>query len=40
MAAKIKGAKLIIAEKSGHMVPLEQPQIVIDTVIEVFELLK
>lgn len=40
LVAKIKGAKLIVAEQSGHMIPFQQPQLIIDTIIEVIQLTK
>jgi len=40
LVAKIKGAKLIVAVQSGHMVPFQQPKLIIDTIIEVIELTK
>jgi pimeloyl-ACP methyl ester carboxylesterase len=40
MVSKIKGAKLIVAEQSGHMIPFEQPEIIIETIIEVIQLTK
>jgi pimeloyl-ACP methyl ester carboxylesterase len=36
----IKGAKLIVAEQSGHMIPVDQPGIIIETIIEVIQLTK
>ncbi len=40
MVSKIKSAKLIVAEQSGHMIPFQQPKIIIDTIIEVIQLTK
>ena len=40
IVSKIKGAKLIVAEQSGHMIPFEQPGIIIETIIEVIQLSK
>lgn len=40
MVSKIKGAKLIVAEQSGHMIPFEQPGLIIETIIEVIQLTK
>ena len=40
LVAKIKGAKLIVAEQSGHMIPFQQPQLIIDKIIEVIQLTK
>jgi pimeloyl-ACP methyl ester carboxylesterase len=33
--ASIEGATLIIAEKSGHMIPVSQPDLIIDAVMKV-----
>jgi len=33
--ASIKGATLIVAEKSGHMIPASQPELIIEAVIKV-----
>lgn len=35
LTASIKGAKLIVAEKSGHMIPGSQPDLVIEAVMDV-----
>jgi pimeloyl-ACP methyl ester carboxylesterase len=40
MAASIPGAKLVIAEKSDHLIPEKQPEIIIDAVREVIHLSK
>jgi pimeloyl-ACP methyl ester carboxylesterase len=40
IVSKIKGAKLIVAEQSGHMIPFEQPGIIIEAIIEVIQLTK
>lgn len=40
IVSKIKGAKLIVAEQSGHMIPFEQPGIIIETILEVIQLTK
>ena len=40
IVSKIKGAKLIAAEQSGHMIPFEQPELIIETIIEVIQLTK
>jgi pimeloyl-ACP methyl ester carboxylesterase len=40
IVSKIKGAKLIVAEQSAHMIPFEQPGIIIETIIEVIQLTK
>ena len=40
LVTKIKGAKLIVAERSGHMVPFQQPELIIDTIIEIIKLTK
>ena len=37
---EIPGEKLIVAVQSGHMVPFQQPKLIIDTIIEVIELTK
>ncbi len=34
-AASIKGAKLVLAEKSGHMIPFSQPDLLVSVVSEV-----
>jgi pimeloyl-ACP methyl ester carboxylesterase len=38
--ASIKGAMLIVAEKSGHMIPFSQPDLVVSVVSEVVRLAK
>jgi len=40
LAAKIKGAKLIVAEHSSHMIPFQQPKIIINAISEVILLAK
>ncbi len=40
LAASIKGAVLVLAEKSGHMIPFSQPDLVISVVAEVVRLAK
>jgi pimeloyl-ACP methyl ester carboxylesterase len=40
LVGKIKDAKLIVAEESGHMIPFQQPQLITDTIIEVINLTK
>ncbi len=40
IVSKIKGAKLIAAEQSHHMIPFEQPDLIIETIIEVIQLTK
>jgi pimeloyl-ACP methyl ester carboxylesterase len=40
IVSKIKCAKLIVAEQSGHMIPFEQPELIIETIIEVIQLTK
>ncbi len=40
LAASMKGAKLIIAEKSDHMIPFRQPELVVSVVTEVVRLAK
>ena len=37
MASRSTNSKLIIAEKSGHLIPLEQPEIIVDAVREMIE---
>jgi len=37
MTASIKGATLIVAEKSDHMVPLRQPDLIIEAVMKVIQ---
>jgi pimeloyl-ACP methyl ester carboxylesterase len=39
-AASIKGAALVVAEKSGHMIPFSQPDLVVSVVSEVTRLAK
>lgn len=39
MTASIKGASLIVAEESDHMVPWRQPDLIIEAVIEVIQAL-
>ncbi len=38
MIASIEGATLIVAEKSDHMIPFRQPDLIIEAVIKVIEL--
>ncbi len=38
LASSIKGAKLIVAEKSGHMIPFTEPDLVVSVVSEVTRL--
>jgi len=40
IVSKIKGAKLIVAEQSGHMIAFEQPGLIIETILEVIQLTK
>ena len=40
LAASIKGAKLIVAEKSDHMIPMRQPALIVSAVAEVVRLAK
>jgi pimeloyl-ACP methyl ester carboxylesterase len=40
VVSKIKGAKLIVAESSGHMIPLQQSELVVDTILEVIKQVK
>ena len=40
LAASIEGAELLIAEKSAHMIPMAQPEIIIEAVTEVASLIK
>jgi len=40
LASSIEGAVLIIAEQSGHMIPWSQPDIIIDTVLELISQIK
>jgi len=37
-AASMKGAKLVIAEKSGHMIPYSEPDLFVSVVSEVTRL--
>jgi pimeloyl-ACP methyl ester carboxylesterase len=39
-AASIKGAVLVVAEKSGHMIPFSQPDLIVSVVSEVTRLAK
>jgi pimeloyl-ACP methyl ester carboxylesterase len=39
-AASIEGAVLLVAEKSAHMIPWSQPELIIDTVAEIMGLLE
>jgi pimeloyl-ACP methyl ester carboxylesterase len=36
MTASIEGAELLIAEKSAHMIPMSQPEIIVEAVMDVF----
>ena len=38
MAASIEGSELIVAKESNHMIPFQQPDLVIDTVMEAIHL--
>jgi pimeloyl-ACP methyl ester carboxylesterase len=38
--ASIKGAILVVAEKSGHMIPFSQPDLIVSVVSEVRRLAK
>lgn len=38
LTASIKGAKLVVAEKSGHMIPYSQPDLLISVISEVVRL--
>jgi len=40
IAASIKGAKLLVAEQSSHMIPWAQPEIIIDAVMEIIDLIE
>jgi len=40
MTASIEGAILLVAEQSGHMVPWAQPEIIIEAVTEIIDLIK
>lgn len=40
IVSKIKDAKLIVAEQSGHMIPFEQSGIIIEKILEVIQLTK
>jgi pimeloyl-ACP methyl ester carboxylesterase len=40
MTASIPGAKLMVAEKSSHMIPWEQPEIIVDALMEVINLIE
>jgi pimeloyl-ACP methyl ester carboxylesterase len=40
LTASIKGATLVVAEKSGHMIPFSQPDLVVSVVSEVVRLAK
>jgi pimeloyl-ACP methyl ester carboxylesterase len=39
-AASIPGARLVVAEKSGHMIPFSQPDMLVSVVLEVVRLAK
>jgi pimeloyl-ACP methyl ester carboxylesterase len=36
--ASLKGAKLVVAEKSGHMIPFSEPDLLLSVVSEVARL--
>ena len=38
MAASIEGSELIVAKESNHMIPFQQPDLVIDTVMKAIHL--
>jgi hypothetical protein len=38
LTASIKGAKLVVAETSGHMIPYSQPDLLISVISEVVRL--
>jgi len=40
IAASIKGAKLLVAEQSGHMIPWAQPEIIVDAVKDIIDLIE
>jgi pimeloyl-ACP methyl ester carboxylesterase len=40
LTASIKGATLVVAEKSGHMIPYSQPDLLVSVVSEVVRLAK
>jgi len=40
LTASIKGAVLVLAEKSGHMIPSSQPDLLVSVVSEVIRLAK
>jgi len=40
LTASIKGAVLILAEKSGHMIPFSQPDLLVSVVADVVRLAK
>jgi pimeloyl-ACP methyl ester carboxylesterase len=40
LTASIKGAMLVVAEKSGHMIPFSQPDLIVSVVSEVIRLAK
>jgi pimeloyl-ACP methyl ester carboxylesterase len=40
LAASIKGARLVLAEKSGHMIPYNQPDLIVSVVSDVVRLAK
>lgn len=40
MAASIPGAKLIVAQESDHLIPEKQPELIVQTVREVIELVE
>jgi pimeloyl-ACP methyl ester carboxylesterase len=40
LTASIKGATLVVAEKSGHMIPYSQPDLLVSVITEVVRLAK
>ena len=40
VTASIKGATMVVAEKSGHMIPFSQPDLLVSVVSEVVRLAK
>jgi carboxypeptidase C (cathepsin A) len=40
LTASIKGATMVVAEKSGHMIPFSQPDLLVSVVSEVVRLAK
>lgn len=37
MLSKIAGGKMVVAQKSGHMIPVTQPELVVDAIVEMVQ---